>query len=75
MTLTAVAKETFNARTLVPVLLAAVAFIVSRMAGQYAMRYHPLLRYGPGIVLLGAGVDLALAGAEHFGLLARLGVS
>lgn len=96
MTLTAVAKEAFSTKTLVPILLAAIAFIVSRMAGTWASRYHPLLRYAPGVLLLGAGVaygarkdgaqhlyglgvsvgagiDLALTGAERFGLLARIG--
>lgn len=96
MTLTSVAKQTLNTKTLVPILLAAVAFIVSRMAGTWAMKYHPLLRYAPGLLLVGAGVaygarkegghlyglgvsvgagvDLALTGAERFGFLARIGV-
>jgi len=96
MTATATVRQMFDSKTVVPVLLAIVAFIASRAAGAWAQKYHPVLRYVPGLVLIGAGVaygarkeggklpgigiaagagvDLGLAAAERFGLLAKLGV-
>ena len=59
MALATSVKQVFDGKTVVPVLLAIVAFLVSWKAGTWLEKYHPALRYVPGAVLLVGGVGYA----------------
>jgi len=56
VSLHAIAKEAFDAATIVPALLGIVSFFVSRYGGAYAMQHHPYLRYAPGLLLMAGGI-------------------
>jgi len=73
MTFATVARQAIDSKTIIPVLLAVGAFLVSRFAGQYVQRYHPLLRYAPGVALILAGV--AYGARKEGGKLVGIGIA
>jgi hypothetical protein len=73
MTFATVARQAFDSKTIIPVLLAVGAFLVSRFGGQYAQRWHPLLRYAPGLALILAGV--AYGARKEGGKLIGIGIA
>lgn len=73
MAFTTVLKQTIETKTVVPVLLAIVAFLVSRFGGQYAERWHPALRYVPGVLLILGGVGYGVK--KEGGKLVGIGIA